>query len=109
MVGPYMVPDAKQVWVGLQYIRGIGAPSAKKLCHDIGVCETVRGSKLTEEQITKIYGYIRENYCVDSELRTKEFSDINRLKKMRCYRGIRHAKGLIRIYGRNRNRRKVGR
>ena len=49
---------------------------------------------MTEEEIRRIRDYIEEHYKVEGDLRNQIRMDIKRLKDLKCYRGLRHRRGL---------------
>ena len=56
--------------------------------------ESVRANKLTEDEISRIANIIDRDYVVEGQLRRQLQQNIARLRDIRCYRGIRHARGL---------------
>jgi small subunit ribosomal protein S13 len=88
------IPGDKVLWVSLTYIYGIGQTLGKKICADLSLNPQMRARELTEDQISRINAYIEENAVVEGQLRQQVLQNINRLKKIQCYRGIRHIKGL---------------
>jgi small subunit ribosomal protein S13 len=54
----------------------------------------VRANKLTEDEVSKIAGLIEANYVVEGQLRRQIQQNIARLRDIRCYRGLRHIRGL---------------
>jgi small subunit ribosomal protein S13 len=53
-----------------------------------------RAHELTEDELSRIGAYIEKNFVVEGELRRLEASNISRLRKINCYRGVRHRRGL---------------
>jgi len=53
-----------------------------------------RAQDLSADQLNEIKKDIEGNYKVEGELRQQVNSDIQRLKQIECWRGIRHKKGL---------------
>ena len=49
---------------------------------------------LTEEEVSKLRGYIDQNLMVEGDLRRDRSQNIKRLMEIGCYRGIRHRRGL---------------
>ena len=49
---------------------------------------------LTDEEITKLRGYIDTNLEVEGDLRRERSQAIKRLMEIGCYRGVRHRRGL---------------
>ena len=88
------LPNDKRTEVGLTYLYGIGATSAKKICAGTGVNPDTRVKDLTEEEVTKIRDYIDANFTTEGDLRREVRQNISRLMEIGCYRGLRHRKGL---------------
>lgn len=102
-----------KIYPGLTKIRGVSWTFSNAVCRKLGIDKNRKISSLTPEEIEKISGFVknpgvpiflmnRRNdfssgktnhlHGVDLELKT-EF-DIKRLKKIKTYRGLRHASGL---------------
>jgi len=88
------IPGDKVLWVSLSYIFGIGKVLGRKTCEDNGLNPQMRARELTEDQISRLNAYIDDNIIVEGQLRQQIVQNINPLKKIQCYRGIRHIKGL---------------
>jgi len=88
------IPQEKQIIVSLTYIYGIGFPSAKKILDEAGISPYKRTKDLTPEEVEKIKKIIETKYKVEGELRREVMMNIKRLKEIKCWRGLRHIKGL---------------
>lgn len=88
------IPNEKRVLVSLTYIFGIGPQSAAKILRETNVNPNVRAKDLTEEELKKIATEIEQKYTVEGSLRRLVQSNIQRLKDIGCYRGLRHRRGL---------------
>ena len=88
------VPSEKRIDVALQYIHGIGRPTALRLLAAVGVDPAKRAKVLTEEELSKIAAFIDKNVIVEGQLRRQLLQNVTRLRKIGCYRGLRHARGL---------------
>lgn len=87
------LPREKRVIIGLTYIFGIGKNISKKILESTGINEDTRVKDLTEEEVNLLRKEI-DNYNVEGDLRREISLNIKRLRDIRCYRGIRHMKGL---------------
>ena len=87
------LPKEKRVEIGLTYIYGIGLPTSQKILEVTGVNPDTRVKDLTEEEVNSIRNYIKD-LTVEGDLRREIALNIKRLRDIKCYRGIRHAKGL---------------
>ena len=88
------IPPEKQIIVSLTYIYGIGFPSAKKILDEAGISPYKRAKDLSPEEVEKIKKIIETKYKVEGELRREVMMNIKRLKEIKCWRGLRHIKGL---------------
>lgn len=88
------IPDNKRVEIALTYIYGIGRSTSQKILRETGISFDKRVKDLTDEELARIRDYIDRNLIVEGDLRRKVAEDIKRLIDIRCYRGIRHLRGL---------------
>ena len=88
------LPREKRLEVALTYIYGIGPSTATKVCAELGLSSDEKVRDLTDEEITKLRGYIDANLQVEGDLRRERSQSIKRLMEIGCYRGVRHRRGL---------------
>jgi small subunit ribosomal protein S13 len=88
------IPDAKQVWVSLTYVHGIGRTTSYKILAQAKVEPTTRVKDLTDAEVSRIQDIITADYLVEGELQRLVSGNIKRLKDIKSYRGQRHAAGL---------------
>ncbi|MGC9031542.1 MAG: 30S ribosomal protein S13 [Minisyncoccia bacterium] len=88
------IPDEKQILISLTYIYGIGRPLALKILSELNISPQKKTKDLTPEEFKKLIDKIEKNYKVEGELKKEIIENIKRLKEIRCYRGLRHIKGL---------------
>lgn len=88
------LPREKRVEIALTYIFGVGLSRSKQILKDTGVNPDKRVKDLTDEEVSKIRDYIDKNFKVEGELRAEIARNIKRLIDIRCYRGLRHLRGL---------------
>ena len=88
------LPRDKRVIIGLTYIYGIGKKTSSKILATTGISEDTRIKDLTEEEVNLLRKEIDANYTVEGDLRREVTLNIKRLRDIRCYRGLRHMKGL---------------
>lgn len=88
------LPRDKRVEVGLTYIYGIGRSRSNEILGRVGISPDKRVQDLTESEISGLRQTIDREYRVEGDLRRSVQQDIRRLKDIRCYRGIRHVRGL---------------
>ena len=87
------LPREKRVEIGLTYIYGIGKVTSQKILATTGVNPDTRIKDLTDEEVNNLRKAIDE-FTVEGDLRREIALNIKRLRDIRCYRGIRHQKGL---------------
>ena len=88
------LPNQKRLEIGLTYIYGIGRSTAKKICSELALDPNEKVRDLTDEEVTKLRGYIDANLEVEGDLRRERSQAIKRLSEIGCYRGVRHRRGL---------------
>lgn len=88
------VPPQKRIDIALRYIYGVGPSRAKEILSKAQIDPAIRANKLSEEEVSRIAGIIENDYVVEGQLRRQVQQNISRLREIRCYRGIRHIRGL---------------
>lgn len=89
------IPNNKRIDIALRYIYGIGPRIASEVLAASGIDPAVRARDLTEEQLGNIVHAIQDgHYVVEGDLRREIGMNLKRLQGIKCYRGIRHMRGL---------------
>lgn len=99
------IPTEKRIDISLQYLYGIGLYRANQILAETNIKPETRARDLKDDEIARITAFIDKNYNddaskdgrsgpVEGALRRKVQQAILRLKKIGCYRGSRHIKGL---------------
>jgi len=88
------IPADKKISVALTYIYGIGQTTAKKILDKTGIDPDMKAKDLTEDHVQKIAAVLDKECVIEGQLRRQVAQNIQRLKKIQCYRGIRHIRGL---------------
>ncbi len=88
------IPIDKQVRVSLTYIFGIGEALSLEILKKAGVNGEVRTKELSDEEVARISAVIEAGYPTEGHLKRTITQNINRLKEIGCYRGLRHRKSL---------------
>lgn len=88
------IPNDKPVFISLTYIFGIGRTAAGKICTECDIDPAMRAKDLSEDELSRIAACIEKSHVVEGQLRRQHMQDIGRLKEIRCYRGLRHIRGL---------------
>jgi small subunit ribosomal protein S13 len=88
------IPREKRTEIALTYILGIGLSLSKKILREAGVNLDKRAKDLTDQEVASINTVIQKGYKVEGDLRRDVQQNIKRLMDIKCYRGLRHIKGL---------------
>ena len=88
------IPDGKKVRISLTYLFGVGSPTAMKIIEDAGIDPEKKAGELTDDELQSIASNLDKNYEIEGALRRQVAQNVARLRKINCYRGIRHARGL---------------
>jgi len=106
------IPGNKKILAGLTYIKGVSWTISNATCKIIGLDPNKKASELSKDEINKITEFLKnpklpdylvnrrkdfetgnDSHLIMAELEMKKEFDIRRLKKIRSYRGLRHAFG----------------
>jgi small subunit ribosomal protein S13 len=88
------LPNNKRLEIGLTYIYGIGQSTAQKVCDVLGLSRDQKVKDLTDDEVSKLRGYIDEHVEVEGDLRRERSQAIKRLSEIGSYRGLRHRRNL---------------
>ena len=88
------IPDNKKIEVALTYIYGVGDTVSRRILAVAKINGAKRTRELTPEEVNKIQGAIEKNYRVEGDLRQTIKRNIERLKDIKAYRGMRHMRRL---------------
>jgi len=88
------IPNDKKIWVALTYIHGIGKTLSEKVLKELGIDRLTKAKDLPEEDLARLGAAIEKNFTIEGQLRRQVIQDIQRLKDIGCYRGLRHRRGL---------------
>ena len=88
------IPANKRVDIALTYVYGIGRLTAKQLLEEAKIAPEMRAHDLTDEQVSQLNQLIERKYVTEGQLRRQVMQNVQRLKEIRCYRGLRHIRGL---------------
>lgn len=88
------IPNEKRIVTSLTYIFGIGDTRASQICEKCGIDPQTKTSSITEDQARLIRNVIEKDFQVEGALRSEISMNIQRLKDIGCYRGLRHRRGL---------------
>lgn len=88
------VPNDKKLRISLTYLYGVGPKTAMEICEQCGLDPEMRAKELSDDDLARIAGVLDKSFVVEGQLRRQVMQNIQRLKKIGCYRGIRHGRGL---------------
>lgn len=106
------IEGKKDIYSGLTKIKGIAWGMSNAICNKLGLDKKRKIGSLTDEEIKKVEEFIKnpkvpsylvnrrndfetgkDSHLTGTDLELKKEFDIKRLKKIKSYRGIRHATG----------------
>jgi len=104
------------VFLGLTKVRGVGFMLSNAICNILGIDKASKSGNLSAEQLEKIEECMRnpakygiapwllnrrkdlelgeDKHMISADLKLRREFDIRALRKIRCYRGNRHQRGL---------------
>lgn len=89
------IPGEKRIDIALRYVYGIGPANAKWILQKASIDPAIRAKDLTEQQLSQIVHAIQDGkYIIEGDLRRELGINLKRLQAIKCYRGIRHLRGL---------------
>ena len=89
------IPGDKRIDIALRYIYGIGPTNSKVILEKAKVDPATRAKALSEQQMAAIVHAIQDGkYVIEGDLRREIGMNLKRLQGIKCYRGVRHMRGL---------------
>jgi len=89
------IPSEKRIEIALRYIYGIGPVNSKEILAKANINPGLRAKDLNEQQLSQIVHAIQDGkYVTEGDLRRETGLNLKRLQAIKCYRGIRHLRGL---------------
>ena len=89
------IPGEKRIDIALRYIYGIGPVNAKDILEKAKIDPSIRAKALDEQQLSQIVHAIQDGkYIIEGDLRREVGMNLKRLQGIKCYRGVRHLRGL---------------
>jgi small subunit ribosomal protein S13 len=89
------IPPNKRIDIALRYIYGIGPTNAKDILVKANIDPSIRAKDLNEQQLSQIVHAIQDGkYVIEGDLRRELGINLKRLQSIKCYRGVRHMRGL---------------
>ncbi len=87
------IPEKKRLEIGLTALFGVGQSRAQKVLDEAKIDRGTKAADLTTEQENEIRRII-EKFKIEGDLKRDVSGNIKRLKDIKAYRGIRHARAL---------------
>jgi small subunit ribosomal protein S13 len=88
------IPNDKRTDIALTYLFGIGRSTSERICKDLELDPARRAKELSDEDLQALSTYIERNLRAEGVLRRIVAQNVNRLREIACYRGLRHRRGL---------------
>ena len=89
------IPADKRIDIALRYLYGIGPVNSKQILAKANITPALRAKDLNEQQLSQIVHAIQDGkYVNEGDLRREIGLNLKRLQAIKCYRGIRHLRGL---------------
>lgn len=107
------IEGGMSVYSGLAKIKGISWSFSNVICKSLGINKKRKIGSLTEEEIKKISGFVKnpqvpayllnrqkdietgeDKHLTGSDMELQKEFDVKRLKKIKSYKGYRHSAGL---------------
>lgn len=89
----HVIPEQKNIWIGLTAVYGIGRARSQKILTELGIDPFKKVKDISSDEEKKITDALKD-YLLENDLRREVNSFIKRLKEIKCYRGMRHNLGL---------------
>lgn len=88
------IPDNKRIETSLTYIYGIGRSASRKVLTAAHISPDKRTNMLTSDEVKRIHNLAEKEYIVEGALRQFVKQNVQRLKDLKTYRGVRHLRRL---------------
>ncbi len=89
-----VIPDNKRIDIALTYVFGLGLFSSKLILKSAGISPDKKSKDLTTEEINKIQNIIDKSFKVGGDLKRDVSRNIQRLREIGSWKGMRHARRL---------------
>ena len=88
------IPNEKRIVIALTYVYGIGVARSEEILAKLKISPDTRTKDLTEDEENKLRTTVEKEYKVEGYLRRDRLANVKRMQEIKCYRGIRHSRGL---------------
>jgi small subunit ribosomal protein S13 len=89
----HVIPDSKNIWIGLTAVYGIGREKSAEILKGIKIDPFKKVKDISEDEEKAINNVLKEMH-LENDLKREVNGFIKRLKEIKCYRGMRHNLGL---------------
>ena len=87
------ITNDKPIKISLTYIFGVGHATSSKILSELKIYPDLKANKLTSSQIQSIANWL-DRLPTEGDLKKIVRDNIQRLKRIGSYRGLRHMAGL---------------
>lgn len=84
------LPEQKKIAFALRYIYGVGTKLAHDIVREANISADKRARDLTTDEINRIQRSL-ERFAVEGDLRRIVNDNVDRLRRIKTYRGMRHS------------------
>lgn len=88
------IPNDKAFHVSLTYLYGIGPVKAVEICRRLEIDPWTKAKDVPDDLLANLNNLLDTDYVIEGQLRRQIKQNIDRLRDVASYRGIRHRKGL---------------
>ena len=88
-----VLPASKHISIALRSVYGIGRTRAMQICEKVGIKPSIKVSEIRDDIATLIQKAVQE-FEIEGDLKRRIAMNIKRLRDIKCYRGLRHRRGL---------------
>ena len=88
------IPNDKKVAISLTYLYGVGPRVAREACVKNNIDAEKPARDLDEDELSRLSTTLERDYTVEGPLCRLMGQNINRLREIKCYRGMRHRMSL---------------
>jgi len=107
------IEGGMKIYAGLTKVKGVSWSMANAICKVLKIDKNRKIGSLNDDEVKKITAFMKNSevpeyiknrrndfetgenkHLIGSDLELKKEFDIKRLKKIKCYRGLRHSVGL---------------
>lgn len=88
------IPDNKRIEIALTYLYGVGRSASQRVLQEVKVDPGKKAGALSADEVARIQSFAEKHYLLEGKLRQHIKQNIQRLKNLKAYRGVRHLRRL---------------